>query len=80
MPANCPALEGAEKGPVMDSNRDIVDRLLRLRGVLELLPISRSKFLEGVRGGIFPAPVRLGPACTCWRLSDIMKVVETGVA
>lgn len=64
----------------MDSNREIVDRLLRLKGVLELIPVSRSAFLAGVKNGTFPAPVRLGPATICWRLSDILSLVERGIA
>ncbi len=55
------------------------DRLIRLREVLSLLPISRSTWWQGVRSGRYPQPVRLGPGVTCWRLADILALIEEGV-
>ena len=55
------------------------DRLIRLREVLQRLPISKSTWWEGVRSGKFPKPVKLGSRLTCWRLSDILELVERGV-
>ena len=54
------------------------DRLLRLPQVLELIPISRASWWRGVREGRFPAPVKLGPRTTAWRLSDVMALVGDG--
>jgi prophage regulatory protein len=56
-----------------------LNRLIRLNEVLELLPISKSTWWEGVRTRKYPQPVRLGRRLTCWRLADILALVETGV-
>jgi prophage regulatory protein len=55
------------------------DRLIRLPEVLERIPVSKSSWWEGVKTGRFPAPVKLGPHTTCWRLSEILKLVERGI-
>jgi len=41
------------------------------RGIEPLLPISRSSFLNGVKSGKYPAPVRLGENTLAWRKADI---------
>ena len=53
--------------------------LLRLRGVLKLIPVSKSTWWQGVRVGKFPQPVKLGERLTCWREDDIRELVERGV-
>ncbi len=55
------------------------DRLIRLREVLEFIPISKSTWWEGVRTGRYPKPIKLGSRLTCWRLADILEIVERGV-
>lgn len=42
-----------------------------------LLPISRSTWLNGVRSGKFPKPVKLGPRTTVWRVEDIRTLIAT---
>jgi prophage regulatory protein len=54
-------------------------RLLRLASIISILPIGRSTFLQGVRSGRYPAPVRLGPRITAWREEDIRKLIEEGI-
>jgi prophage regulatory protein len=49
-------------------------RLIRLKEVLRLIPISRSTWWDGVRSGRYPAPVKLGPRLTCWRLHDVLEL------
>jgi prophage regulatory protein len=53
-------------------------RLLRLPDVLEIIPISKSSWWAGVKTGRYPQPVKLGPRMTCWRLSDLSELAETG--
>ncbi len=53
------------------------DRLLRLRSVLNIIPVSKSTFYAGIASGRFPAPVKLGRN-SFWRLSDLRKLVERG--
>ena len=55
------------------------DRLIRLREVLSLVPVSRSTWWAGVKAGIYPRSIKLGPKITCWRLSDILSLISTGV-
>ena len=52
------------------------DGLLRLPEVLALVPLAASTWWAGCRAGRFPAPVRIGPRCTCWRAADIRALLE----
>lgn len=56
-----------------------IDRLLRLKEVLQYIPVGKSSWWEGVRSGRYPSPVRLGPRTTAWKLSSIMKLVNGDV-
>lgn len=40
-----------------------------------VIPIGRSSWWAGVRAGRFPAPVKLGPRTTAWRVEDIRKLI-----
>jgi prophage regulatory protein len=51
--------------------------LLRLPAVLKAFPVSRSGWLEGVRLGKFPQPVRIGARCVAWRASDIRSLIAS---
>ena len=55
-------------------------RLLRLSEVLEIIPISKSSWWAGVKAGKYPKPIKLGPRTTCWRLSDVLELVEAGIS
>ncbi len=50
--------------------------LLRVKQVLRLVPVSRSSWWKGVREGRYPKPVKLSERVTCWRASDIRKLIE----
>jgi predicted DNA-binding transcriptional regulator AlpA len=41
-----------------------------------LIPVSKSTWWEGVKSGRFPAPVKLGPRTTAWRVEDIRVLIE----
>ncbi|MBK6297741.1 MAG: AlpA family phage regulatory protein [Sphingomonadales bacterium] len=45
-------------------------------GRLGLLPISRSHFYRLIGEHKLPAPIRLGPRTSAWRLSDIEAFIE----
>lgn len=51
--------------------------LMRLPAVLEKFPVSRSAWLDGVRSGIYPAPVKIGVRAVAWRLSDIRTLIAS---
>lgn len=65
------------------------ERLIRIKEIVGdkkanppvsgILPIGKSQFWAGVRSGKYPAPLKLGPRTTCWKLSDILLIVEEGV-
>lgn len=49
---------------------------LRLKQVLELYPVSKSHWYEGVKAGKYPAAVKLSPGVTAWRAGDILKLID----
>jgi prophage regulatory protein len=51
-------------------------RLLRIRQVLEIIPVSKSTWWQGVKDKKFPAPIKLGPRTTCWYESDIQRLLD----
>ena len=51
---------------------------LRLSSVLAPkgpIPVSKSTWWAGVKAGRYPAPVKLGPRITAWRVEDIRALV-----
>lgn len=46
------------------------------RGIPAVIPISRSNWLNGVRTGKFPKPVKLGPRTTVWNVADIRVLID----
>lgn len=50
---------------------------VRLPQVLAIYPVSRSAFWAGVKEGKYPAPVKLSPRCTAWRVEDIRALIES---
>lgn len=49
------------------------------QGEPSLLPISASSWWAGVRSGRYPSPVKLGPGITCWKNSDLNRLLAEGV-
>jgi prophage regulatory protein len=52
--------------------------LLRIKQVLQFVPVSRSHWWQGVKEGRFPKPVKLSRRVTCWKVADIRRLVEIG--
>ncbi|WP_202962190.1 helix-turn-helix domain-containing protein [Salinisphaera shabanensis] len=50
-----------------ERDRDLADRFL----------VSRNTIWRWAREGRLPQPVRLGPGCTRWRLSDVEAFVAS---
>jgi len=53
---------------------------LRLASILAPhgpIPVSKSTWWAGVKVGRFPAPVKLGPRITAWRVEDIRALIDT---
>ncbi|MEP1230731.1 MAG: AlpA family phage regulatory protein [Litorimonas sp.] len=58
------------------------DYLVRISSIVRpngVLPISKSSFLKGVKDGLYPRPVKLGPRITCWKWSEINNLINNGI-
>ncbi len=49
---------------------------IRLPEVLNLIPIGKTSWWNGVKSGRFPSSVKLGPRTTAWRVEDIRELIE----
>ena len=54
------------------------DQLVRLKHVLQIIPVSPATWWNGVKVGKFPKGIKLGAKTTCWRLSEIIALARTG--
>lgn len=50
--------------------------LLRVKQVLQLIPISRSSWFAGVKSGRYPQPFKLSARTTVWRTRDIIALIN----
>jgi prophage regulatory protein len=49
---------------------------VRLPIILEVLPISKSTWWNGIKDGRFPKPVKLGPRTSAWPVESIRQLVS----
>ena len=49
---------------------------VRVPTILEVLPISRAGWWQGVKDGKYPAGIKLGPRTTVWRVEDISALIK----
>ncbi len=42
-----------------------------------VIPISSSSLWLRIKQGRFPAPIKLGPKTTCWRVGDIRQYLAS---
>lgn len=52
------------------------NRLLRLPDVLEILPISRSTWWQGIKDGKYPKGILISARVRAWPESEILALVE----
>ena len=52
---------------------------LRLPQVLQLFPVGKSTWWQGIKSGKYPSGVKLSSRITAWRVEDIKALIE-GVA
>lgn len=50
---------------------------LRLPQVLSLIPVSRSSWWDGVRRGVYPKQVALGPRSVGWTMESIDALIDS---
>ena len=48
------------------------EKLVRMKQVLELVPVHRSTIYAWSQAGKFPKSIQLGPATVAWRESDVL--------
>ena len=51
-------------------------KLYRINQVLEVIPVSKTTWWNGVRDGRFPKPIRNG-RMTFWKSEDIESFIDT---
>ena len=51
-------------------------RLLRLRDVLQLVPVGRSTIYDWMARDAFPKAVQLGGGIVAWRESEVRRWIE----
>ena len=49
---------------------------VRLPQVLHVLGIGKTTFWEGIKTGRFPAPLKLGPRTSVWKVEDIRNLIS----
>ena len=49
---------------------------LRLSQVLNVIPLGKTCWWEGVKSGRFPKPIKLSERCTAWRVEDIRELID----
>jgi prophage regulatory protein len=48
---------------------------VRLPNVLNVFPVGKSTWWEGVRSGKYPQPYKLSDRITAWKVSDIRRLI-----
>jgi len=43
-----------------------------------IIPVSKSTWWAGVKSGLYPRPVKLGPKITAWRIEEIRELISRG--
>lgn len=49
---------------------------IRLKQVLEIIPVSKSSWYDGVRRGLYPRGVQISDRVTAWSRSDIQALID----
>ena len=50
---------------------------IKLAQVLGLIPLGRTSWLNGVKSGKYPKPVKIGARSVAWKVEDIRALVES---
>ncbi|MEI6213375.1 MAG: AlpA family phage regulatory protein [Desulfuromonadales bacterium] len=54
-----------------------MSKMLRLKQVLEIIPVQKSTIYQWVKDGKFPPPIKLSSRCSIWDSQDIDKFLES---
>jgi len=50
---------------------------VRLKTVLQVIPVGKSSWWAGVKSGRYPKPVKLSERCTAWKAEDIHTLIKS---
>lgn len=50
-------------------------RLSAILGPTGPIPVGKTTWWNGVKSGLYPQPVKLGPRITAWRVEDIRALI-----
>lgn len=64
------------EGVNMEKGRLPEEGFVRLKKVLEVIPVSRSTWFRGIQAGLYPKPVKIGERASAWRVEDIRKLIR----
>ena len=53
------------------------ERLIRLKEVLQIVPVSKSSWWAGIQKGVYPKGRKLTEKTTVWVYSEIMAIVDS---
>jgi predicted DNA-binding transcriptional regulator AlpA len=60
----------------MEASRSLpTEGFVRLPQILEVFPVSRATWWNGVRDGRFPKAHKLTPKTTAWKVEDIRALI-----
>lgn len=48
--------------------------------IAPIIPVSKSAWWAGVKSGIYPSAIKLGPRITVWRIEDIRELISRYVS
>lgn len=57
-----------------------MERLLRLKIVIDCTGLGRSSIYRKIDDGTFPAPIRIGARAVAWVENDVQKWIEERIA
>lgn len=49
---------------------------VRIKTILQFIPVSASTWWEGCRSGRFPRPIKLAHRTTVWKAEDIHALIQ----
>ena len=49
---------------------------VRLKTILQVIPVSKSTWWAGVKTGRFPQPLKVGKKITVWRAEEIRELIK----
>ena len=60
----------------MDITKIPESGFVRLRQILEVIPVCKSTWWEGVKTGRYPKSVKLSARCTGWKAEEIRALIQ----